>query len=53
MREGGNTNSRVEGQYRGRLGQTMGVGKNGRQERMHGVDKIGTEGKSQDGKLEI
>ena len=34
-------------------GQTMGVGRNGGQERMHGVDKMNTEGNSQRGKLEI
>ena len=31
----------------------MGVGRNGGQERMHGVDKMDTEGNSQEGKLEI
>ena len=39
MREKGNTNSRVEGQDRGRLGQIMGVGRNEGKERMHEVDK--------------
>ena len=50
-REGLNTNSRVEGQDRGRLGQTMGVERNCGQERMHRVDKI--EGNSKEGKLKI
>jgi len=36
----GNTNSRVEGRDRGRLGQTMCVRMNGGKERMHGVDKM-------------
>ena len=52
LRVGGN-NSRVEGQDRGRLGQTMGVGRNWRQKRMYGVDKMDTEENSQEGKLEI
>ena len=30
----------------------MGVGRNRGQERMHGVDKVDTEGNSQEGKLE-
>ena len=34
-------------------GQTMYVGRNERQERMHGVDKMDTEGNSQEGKLEM
>ena len=46
LRKGGNTNSRLEGQDRGRLGQTMGVGRNGGQERMHRVDKMDTGGKT-------
>ena len=53
LREGRNTNSSVVGQDRGRLGQTMGVGRNGGQERMHFVDKMDKEGNSRDGKLEI
>ena len=36
-----------------RLGQTMGVGRNGGQERMHEVDKMDIERKSQEGKLEL
>ena len=42
-REGESINSRVERQYRGRPRQTMGVGRNEGQERMHGVDKMDTE----------
>ena len=49
-REGGNLISRVEGQDRGRLGQTMGVERNGGQERTHGVNKIDTKENSQEGK---
>ena len=49
---GGNTNSRVEGQNRVRLGQKMGEGKNWGQEKMHGVDKMDTERNSQEGKLQ-
>ena len=49
----GDTNSRVEGKDRGRFGQRMGVRRNGGQERMHGVDKMNTEGNSKEGKLEI
>ena len=45
-----NTDSGVEGQDRGRLGQTMSVGRNGGQERTHGVDKMDTEGNSQEAK---
>ena len=52
LRVGGN-NSRVEGQDRGRLGQTMGVGRNEGQKRMHGVDEMDTEGNAKEGKLEI
>jgi len=48
--EGGNINSRVEGQDIGRLGQTMDVGRNGGQERMHKVDKMDGEGNTQEGK---
>ena len=50
------TNSRVEGQDRGRLGQTMGVGRGWGewgQERMLGVDEMDTEGNFKEGKLEI
>ena len=46
LRQGGNTNSRVEGQDRVRLVQTIDVGRNGGQERMYGVDKMDTEGNS-------
>ena len=46
-KEGGNTKGRIEGQDRGRLGQTMAV------ERMHGMEKMDTEGNSKKGKLEI
>ena len=52
-RKRGNANIRVEGQGRGRLGQTMGLGRNGRQERMYGVDKMDAEGNSKEGKLGI
>ena len=41
LREG-NTNSRVKGKDIGRLGQTMGAGRNGGQERMHRVEKMDT-----------
>ena len=47
------TNSRAEGQHKGRLGQTMGVRRNKGQERMHRVEKMDTEGNSQEVKLEI
>ena len=52
QRDGGITNSRVEGKDRGRHGQPLSVGKNGRggQERMHGVDNMDTEGNSKEGK---
>jgi len=43
----------VEGQYIGRLGQTMGAGRNEGQERMLMVEKMNKEGNSQEGKLEI
>ena len=43
MRKGGNTNSRIEGQDRCRLGQTMSVGRNEEQERTHGVYKKETQ----------
>ena len=36
----GNTNSSVEGQASGRLGQTKGVRRNEAQGRMHGLDKM-------------
>ena len=42
LREGGNTNNRVEGQDRCRLEQTMGVGRNEGQDRMHMVDDMDT-----------
>ena len=49
LRKGvGNTNSRVEGQNRGRLGQIMGVGRNEGEEEMHGVNNMNTEANSQD-----
>ena len=38
----------VEGQDRGRLGQTMGVGRNVGKERMQVVDKMHAEGNSQE-----
>ena len=53
LREGENTNSRVEVQDRGRFGQTISVVMNEGQERMHGVDKMETEGNSKEGKLGI
>ena len=34
-------------------GQTMGVGRNGGQDKMHGVDNRDSEGNSQEEKLEI
>ena len=34
-------------------GQTKGVCRNGGQERMHGMDKMDTEGNSQEGKLNL
>ena len=48
-----NTTSRVEGQDGSRLGQTMGVGRNEGQERMHRVDKMDKDRSIQEGKLEI
>ena len=51
-REGvGETNSVVERQDRGRLEQTMGVGRTGGQERTHGVSMMDTDGKT--GNLEF
>ena len=49
LRKGGNTDCRVEGQDRRRLRQTMDVRRNEGQQRMHQVDKMDTEGNSQEG----
>ena len=47
---GKQTNNRVEGQNRGRLGEIRDVGKNEGEGKMPGVDKMDTAANSQEGK---
>ena len=53
-RERGETpTAELKAKIEGDLDKQWGVGKNHVQERMHGVDKMDTEGNAQDGKLEL